>query len=60
MQKNINVYIQYIKSHIYFKKHTKCYIKKCIDYCKILENVEVFTPFKTQHKNNIVIILRST
>ena len=41
-------------------KNTKCYVKKvCIDYCKILENVEVFTPCKNEHKNNIAMILQS-
>ena len=44
------------------QKNTKLLHKEiCIDkyYCKILENVEVFTRYKNYHKNNIAIVLQS-
>ena len=46
MHENMNVYKQYIKSHIFFL-NTKCYMEKCVLVTvKKLESMEVFTPYK--------------
>ena len=48
MHKNINVYMHSAYNRTFsFEKKGMLHIKKgCIEYCKILENVEVFTPCK--------------
>ena len=40
------VYTVHKITHLFKKKHEMLHKKVCIDYCKILENVKVFTYFK--------------
>ena len=49
MQKKIyiNVYTVHNITHLVKKTHKKLLKKVFIDYCKILENVEVITPCKS-------------